>query len=87
EFTLPDALLDRYAGAYSFDHGGPVNVTRAPDGLLELSFSGFTMPLYAESETRFFCKTTDVRCEFKDEEGKQVLLISVGEGWMKSVRD
>ena len=87
EFTLPDALLDRYAGVYSFDHGGPVNVTRAPDGLLELSFSGFTMLLYAESETRFFCKTTDVQCEFKDEEGKQVLLISVGEGWMRSVRD
>jgi len=64
-----------------------VKVTRATDGLLELSFSGFTMLLYAESETRFFCKTTDVQCEFKDEEGKQVLLISVGEGWMRSVRD
>lgn len=84
EFLLPDSLLDQYAGDYLRKPGeGVVKVRRAPDGLLEMDFLGVKFLMYAESETRFFAKTTDVQIQFSQDGAKQVATLSVGEGGMR----
>jgi len=76
EFTLPQKLLDSFVGNY-----GNIEIRR--DGFqLVAKLGGHTFPLFAESPTKFFAKTTDVQLEFKaDVNGKVGELIwSVGEG-------
>ena len=76
EFTLPDALLDSYAGKYD-----PIEITREGSQLVG-EVGGVKFLLFAESPTRFFAKTTDVQIEFPGGgQGKPDRLIwSVGEG-------
>jgi hypothetical protein len=76
EFTFPASLLDRYTGAY-----GPVEVTRE-GSQLTAKVGGVKFLLFAESPTKFFAKTTDVRIEFPaTEQGKADRLVwSAGEG-------
>jgi Domain of Unknown Function (DUF1080)/Domain of unknown function (DUF3471) len=76
EFTLAEKLLDTYTGRY-----GDIEVTREGRQLVA-RVGGVRFVMYAESPTRFFAKTTDVRLEFKpDSEGKVDRVIwSVGEG-------
>jgi hypothetical protein len=76
EFTLPDALLDRYAGEYD-----RVKIERAGSQLVA-TLGGVNFLLFAESPTKFFAKTTDVQIEFPGgDQGKPDRLIwSVGEG-------
>ena len=76
EFTLADALLDRYTGAY--ERGNEVS---KENGQLVLKFNGVRFVLFAESPTHFFAKTTDVQCEFQpNSEGKvESILVGVGE--------
>ncbi len=59
EFTLPEALLNSYVGTYE----GSVEVTREKHQL-GWRFNGVRFVLFAESPTKFFAKTTDVRLEF-----------------------
>jgi hypothetical protein len=73
---LPASLLDRYVGTYD-------QITIARDGdFLTARIGGKTLRLYAESETRFFAKSTDVVIEFRPGPDGQVqeLVWSVGEG-------
>jgi hypothetical protein len=86
EYTLADALLDSYVGEYELGRNNMVQVRRAPDGLLTLTFSGTTFHMFAESPTRFFAKTTDVRCEFQFTDKEKELVISVGEGAMRATK-
>jgi Domain of Unknown Function (DUF1080) len=58
EFTLPVALLDSYTGTYD-----NVEITRE-DTQLAARIGGVHFTLFAESPTKFFAKTTDVRIEF-----------------------
>jgi hypothetical protein len=76
EFSLPDALLNSYAGNYD-----GVEVTRQ-DSQLSAKVGGNWFTMYAESPTHFFAKTTDVQLEFKkNADGKVDRVIwSVGEG-------
>jgi hypothetical protein len=84
EFTLANTLLDSYTGDY--DRGGNdiIQVRRAADGMLSMRFSGATFLMFAQSPTQFFAKTTDVRAEFRTENNKPVLFVSVGEGAMRA---
>ncbi len=83
EFTLPDAMLDSYTGRYQRERNDIVEVERAPDGLLSVTFSGVTFLMHAESPTKFFAKTTDVTAEFQKAGGDSYLVLSVGEGGMR----
>ena len=77
EFTLSHELLDSYAGKY--EHGPEVK--RDGDHLLA-NVGGAELTFFAESQTKFFAKTTDVQLEFKTgADGKVSEMIwSVGEG-------
>ena len=76
EFTLPLALLDRYAGNY-----GRIQLSRE-DNQLVATMSGVRFVLFAESPANFFAKTADFQLEFpSNESGKTDRIIwSVGEG-------
>ena len=76
EFTLPDALLDRYVGSYD-----RVEITRV-GSQLQADLSGVKFLLFAESPTKFFAKTTDVQIEFPEggQGPPERLTWSVGEG-------
>jgi hypothetical protein len=82
EFTLPAAVLERYAGKY-----GEIAITR--DGnRLGAQVGGMKFALFAESPTKFFAKTTDLQVEFPAGDGKPDRLFwSVGEGRSESKRD
>ena len=76
ELTLPEVVLETFAGKYD----GNMEVTKN-NHQLTLHFAGQTLPLYAETENKFFAKTTDVRVGFtKDSAGVVIAKVSVGEG-------
>lgn len=76
EHTFSTALLDRYPGRY-----GQVEIAREGDHLVA-RLGGRKLVLYAESQTKFFAKSTDLQIEFKPDADGQVneLVWSVGEG-------
>ena len=73
--TLPDSLLQSYAGKYK----GPQNTTKikAAEGRLDLLMGEKTMPLYPETPTRFFSKERDLTFEFTKDTttGRQKLIV------------
>jgi len=77
EFTLRHDLLDRYAGKYEGAH----EVVREGDQLVT-EIGNVKLTFFAESETKFFAKTTDAQLEFKTGPDGQVteMIWSVGEG-------
>jgi hypothetical protein len=87
ELTLANAVLDRYTGTYEREPNNFVRITRDGSQLF-LTLERIRFPMFAESPTKFFAKTTDVQCEFQpDEDGKvDKLILSVGEGAMNAPR-
>ena len=85
EFTFANSLLDSYAGTYELGPNNNATFTHE-NGQLILKFSGARFVLFAESATKFFAKTTDVQCEFSNNDQGQVakVTISVGEGGMSA---
>ncbi len=83
EFMLPVALLDGYVGKYD-----NIEIWRE-DAQLAARLGGVKFPLFAESPTKFFAKTTDVQIEFPaGAQGKpDRLLWSVGEGANEAKRN
>jgi hypothetical protein len=83
EFTLPDALLDRYAGKF-----GEVDVKRQ-GSQLTAEVGGTKVLLFAESPTKFFGKTTDFQMEFPagSKDKPDHIIWSVGEGGRETKRD
>ena len=80
-------MLDTYVGDYPRGKNDIVRVSRLPDGLLQMTFSDFTVVMHAESMTKFYALTTDVQCEFKFDGGAKELDMSVGDnGVMKIPR-
>jgi len=77
ELKLTNEQLDRFVGKYQ---RGP-EVQRDGDHLTA-TVGGVKLTFFAESETKFFAKTTDVQLEFKTgSDGKVTEMIwSVGEG-------
>jgi CubicO group peptidase (beta-lactamase class C family) len=63
--TLPDELLEKYAGTYSFSSGGSLTIVKE-NGSLKASGSGFpTVVLFPETEKKFFSRDVDVQLEFE----------------------
>lgn len=83
EFSLPEAVLERYVGTYEVSSNLKLEVTRDQDRLLG-RFSGVPFALFAESATKFFAKTTDVQVEFQFTDTEKVAVVSVGEGGMRA---
>jgi hypothetical protein len=79
EITVADAVLAKYIGTY--ENGA--EISRQENNLV-LNFNGVRYVLFAETPEKFFAKTTDVQCEFQFTDAEKALIISVGEGGMKS---
>lgn len=84
EFMLPNALLDSYVGDYGKEPDNVVKIRRLPDGLLSLSLgtqrpTHYDLVMHAESPTKFYALTTDVRCEFDLSGTTKKLSVTVGE--------
>jgi hypothetical protein len=81
EYTFSNALLDSYAGSYGKKASNAIVVTR-DDRQLVVTLNNVRFTMFAESPTKFFAKTTDLRVEFlKDDSGKVDRMVwSVGEG-------
>jgi hypothetical protein len=86
EFMLPESVLESCVGDYERGPGDVVQVRRAADGLLSLSFGGATFLMHAESPTHFFATTTDVQCDFHLSGPGPEIVLSVGEGAMHAKR-
>jgi hypothetical protein len=82
EYMLSRSLLDRYAGRYD-----QLTISREGDHLVA-RIGGESVVLYAESETKFFGKSTDLQIEFKPGPDGEVneLIWSVGEGANRATR-
>jgi hypothetical protein len=79
EFIFSNAYLDSLTGTYEAGRNNTVSISR--DGSqLAVRLSGVRFVLFAESKTKFFAKTTDVQCEFEDNDQGKTVKISVGEG-------
>ena len=74
EVTPPRAALERYAGKYE-----RTTILREGDQLVA-QFAGGRFPLFAESDTRFFSKLTDIEFEFRPgaTAADDVVFITVG---------
>jgi hypothetical protein len=84
EFMLSSELLDSYCGTYEVNTNLKAEVIRGPDSTLLIKFGGAQFTLFAESPTKFFARTTDVQVEFQFSGEDKALVLSVGEGGMKS---
>ncbi len=63
--TLPDEILEKYAGTYLFSSGGRLTIVKE-NGSLRASGSGFpTVVLFPETEKKFFSKDIDVQFELE----------------------
>ena len=67
---VPRATLERYVGTYEVRAGFDLVVTLEEDQLMTQATGQSKLPLYPESETKFFLKAVDAQLEFfKDEAG------------------
>lgn len=74
EIPLPKEILARYAGTYQFQR---YSLKMVPEGnhLLVQFDNGSTLPVFPESETRFFSKPWPEQFEFlKDDRGEFTVL-------------
>jgi len=71
EVTVPSKILAQYVGTYELRPGFDLVVTLEGDQLISQATGQGKIPLFAESDTRFFPKVMDAEIEFfKDAQGK-----------------
>jgi len=70
EMRLDAKVLNRYVGAYQMQNG-PANLITLEGGQLHTKLGNQqALPLFAETETKFFLKTVDAQVEFSGDDGK-----------------
>ena len=81
EVEVPVAVLQSYVGVYRLS-SQITNTIRLTDGRLTIQLSGqAALPLFAESERKFFLKIVDAQVEFfTDEQGKVTHLVQYQNG-------
>jgi hypothetical protein len=79
EITLPKQVLSRYAGTYQFSD---YSLKMVPKGnhLLVESDDGSTLPVFPESETKFFSKPWPTRYEFSKNDHGEFALVKQFDG-------
>jgi hypothetical protein len=74
--NVAQKILDSYLGEYEVFPGRTITVTKSADGLMMSSGGLPAVPLFAETETKFFLKLSDVQLTFiKNEEGDAAEMI------------
>jgi uncharacterized protein YneR len=70
EISVPSTVLSQYAGTYELQPGFDIVVTLEGSQLMAQVTGQGNLPLYAESETKFFYKVVDAQVEFfKNDKG------------------
>ena len=64
EIAVPRNILQQYTGAYELQPGFDLVVTLEGDQLMTQATGQAKLPLFAESETKFFLKAVDAQVEF-----------------------
>jgi|SRR5579885_88907 len=79
EIPLPKGVLARYAGTYRFPH---YSLTMVPEGshLLVKFDNGGTLPVFPESETKFFSKAWPTRFQFSQNGSGEFTLLTRYDG-------
>jgi hypothetical protein len=68
EIRLSPQVLSRYVGVYEMGPGMDMAITLEGSQLFSTVTGSLKVPLFAETETRFFFKAVEAQCEFiKDE--------------------
>jgi hypothetical protein len=74
--TLPRATLEPYVGTYELRPGFDLAITLEGDQLMSQATGQAALPLFAESEAKFFPKVVDAQIEFfKDANGMVTHLV------------
>jgi hypothetical protein len=78
EITVSPKILAQYTGTYELRPGFDLVVTLEGDHLITQATGQSQLPIFAESETKFFPKVMDASIEFfKDEKGAATHLILI----------
>jgi len=88
EITISPKILAQYIGTYEMRPGFDLVITLEGDQLVSQATGQGKMPLFAESETKFFPKVIDAEIEFlKDDKGAVThLILHQGEAEIKASR-
>ena len=88
EITVPPATLAQYVGTYELKPGFDLVITLEGNQLMSQATGQGKVPLFAESETKFFLKVTDAQVEFlKDSQGTVThLMLHQGPTEIKAMR-
>ena len=62
--TIPDAVLEAYAGRYALAPNFEITVTKEGDRLMAQATGQGQFELFPESETKFFAKVTELSMTF-----------------------
>jgi CubicO group peptidase (beta-lactamase class C family) len=69
--AIDPATVDRYTGKYEISPGAVLTIARKDDSLVAMPNGGREVPLFPESESKWFAKAIDVELVFTfDEKGK-----------------
>jgi len=88
EIAVPASILSAYVGTYELRPGFDMVVTLEGDKLVTQATGQPKLPIFAESETKFFPKAIDAQIEFfRDEKGAVThLVLHQGPAEIKGVR-
>jgi hypothetical protein len=76
EITVPPAILEKYVGTYELMPNFNLVITVENGQLISQATGQGKLPLFAESETKFFLKVVDAEVEFfKNDKGEVTHLI------------
>ena len=74
EITVSSEILARYVGVYAMAPGVTMTITLADGHLISQMSRQGKVPLFAESERRFFPKVVDAEIEFPEDDAKGLVL-------------
>jgi uncharacterized protein YneR len=80
EITLTSQILAQYTGTYELQRGVNLMITLEGDRLMGQVSGQSKLPLFAESETRFFLKAIDVEMEFAKDSSNSVTSVMLRQG-------
>ena len=76
EITVSPAILEKYVGTYQLTPNFDIAVTLENGQLITQATGQGKLPMFAESETKFFLKVVDAEVEFfKNDKGEVTYLI------------